>query len=931
MTNEQQSIDQLLDAALGLPAEQRSEFLDRVCLDAPALRTMIEQLVEAHELPTGFLATPAFEGQECKSEATTADLRSSSEEPSRFVAGEVIAGRFRVARFIAKGGMGEVYEVHDQLLQDAPIALKIIRPHIAADPYNQRRFEQEVLSARRVNHRQLCPIYDIFHCDEPAPPFLFLTMKLLSGESLDSWLKRTERMPGHLAQHVCNQLIEGVEAIHSVGIVHRDIKPNNIMLELCGPDIRATIMDFGLARLIESNATLLKTGFIAGTPGYLAPELIRGASPSPATDLYALGVVMHQVLTGDRPLVGKSGRLGADTSKLNLVRAPSALVHVVRGFLSEDPEVRCDAFERFVGLKKSNAVSGRRPLFTRRGFSLAGAAALCCLAGGSYLEREKIYDVFHPLPRKRFVALLSLPPVADSKIAPMLLGIIDTMTNALSRAEAFDRNFFVACQNTLTEMKTAQQVDDVCEALGANLILATSGSMTEDGFSLVLQVIAKETSKVLRSRTLHVSLADQFDLPDLATHAAAELLNVSPLPSTGTADEPGTKHPEALAAYQAAQAFMKEPNGTGLNKAVEQFQLAVDADPHYANAHARLSIAYFRLYMANRDPASLMLARANAETALALQPESVEGHSALAAVYGVTGDLPQALRELTKALTVDPSNSNIAIYQAQTYFALNRWQDAEDSFKRVLKVRPNYWLIYNELGNNYSYQGKYKLALEAFQTASVTGPRNAQPVIGMALMLLLLGDLDGADAAVTKSLSLAQFPLPLAIRADIMRVRNKFTDSLRAALLATQMSPEDSTGWLRVGDAHARIAHHEKAALDAYERAVALTSGDLQTDPADGSVWMLMALFQCKVNDLSAAKVALKTAEDRNAIDIYSLIYKVRILELLERRDDALSTLTTCLKMGATSTQLRATNDLEALRSDPRYLHLIQSTASRLS
>ena len=132
--------------------------------------------------------------------------------------------------------------------------------------------------ARRVNHRHLCPIYDIFHSEASTPPFLFLTMKLLSGESLESRLKQCEGIPLEEGVRLCNQLMEGIRAIHSVGIIHRDIKPNNVMLEPSGSDVCATIMDFGLARLSEAGATVSQVCQIAGTPGYLAPELWRVTS-----------------------------------------------------------------------------------------------------------------------------------------------------------------------------------------------------------------------------------------------------------------------------------------------------------------------------------------------------------------------------------------------------------------------------------------------------------------------------------------------------------------------------------------------------------------------------------------------------------------------------------------------------------------------------
>ena len=229
--------------------------------------------------------------------------------PGRFQSGQLIAGRFAIVRFIARGGMGEVYEAKDQFLQDAGVALKIIRPEIAADATTSARFEQEVLLARKVVHPNLCPIYEIFRCDQPAPPFLFLTMRLLQGETLYARFEQSKKLETGEAVDICKQLLAGVAALHAGGVIHRDLKPNNVMLESGGSGLHVSIMDFGLARPHEAANTLFGSGVIAGTPGYMAPELLRGERPTKATDLFALGVVLHQVLTGERPLASEGRTL----------------------------------------------------------------------------------------------------------------------------------------------------------------------------------------------------------------------------------------------------------------------------------------------------------------------------------------------------------------------------------------------------------------------------------------------------------------------------------------------------------------------------------------------------------------------------------------------------------------------------------------------
>jgi serine/threonine protein kinase/Tol biopolymer transport system component len=342
MTNPEQSAEELFAEALDLPPERRSAFLDEACRDAPELRRLIEQLLVEDQRAGSFLGKPAFIPDDQPAPSTAYSPSASA----RFQPTQLIANRFLVVRFIARGGMGEVYEAKDQFLQGASIALKIIRPEIAADAASASRFEQEVILARKVVHPNLCPIYEIFHCEQPAPPFLLLTMRLLHGETLYDRLSAAKNPEPSEAVEICNQLLSGVAALHAGGIIHRDLKPNNVMLERDGQRLNVSIMDFGLARLHEAENTLLGTGMIAGTPGYMAPELLRGERPTKATDLFALGVVLHQVLTGERPVASEKGLSVTPSPALRSANAPAALVQAVESFLSPDPASRYIAFER---------------------------------------------------------------------------------------------------------------------------------------------------------------------------------------------------------------------------------------------------------------------------------------------------------------------------------------------------------------------------------------------------------------------------------------------------------------------------------------------------------------------------------------------------------------------------------------------------------
>jgi serine/threonine protein kinase len=353
MANREQSAEELFGAALELPPQDRGAFLDQACRGTPELRRFVEELLSENERAGSFLIRPLLtpDGAFSTRELPSATLSAIS---PRFQPTQVIANRFVVVRFIARGGMGEVYEVKDHFLQDASVALKIIRPEIAADTESSRRFEQEVILAREVVHPNLCPIYDIFRCDQPGPPFLFLTMKLLQGETLDSRLKRSN-LPADEAVDICKQLLTGVAALHAAGIIHRDIKPGKVMLERVGQSLHVSLMDFGLARLRQPETNILNTAVIAGTPAYMAPELLRGQRPTEATDIFALGIVLHQVLTGQHRLESEQDFAVTPISSPRSVHLPVYLVQAVEKFLSADPEQRLRAFNHIQSIQEKRA------------------------------------------------------------------------------------------------------------------------------------------------------------------------------------------------------------------------------------------------------------------------------------------------------------------------------------------------------------------------------------------------------------------------------------------------------------------------------------------------------------------------------------------------------------------------------------------------
>jgi len=228
--------------------------------------------------------------------------------PQVFSAGQLVGERYRIIRYIARGGMGEVYEAEDLQLKER-VALKTLLPEIASDEGMVARFKQEIQLSRKIGHQNVCRVYDLaWHHVEASAPVFFLTMEFLSGETLSARLQREGPMSTPEALLLVQQMADALEAAHRAGVVHRDFKPSNVMLVPGGEGQRVVVTDFGLARRFStgSGSTETMSSKVVGTLDYMAPELLLGAVASARSDIYALGMVVYKMVTGALPF-------GADT------------------------------------------------------------------------------------------------------------------------------------------------------------------------------------------------------------------------------------------------------------------------------------------------------------------------------------------------------------------------------------------------------------------------------------------------------------------------------------------------------------------------------------------------------------------------------------------------------------------------------------------
>jgi TolB-like protein len=413
-------IEALFAAALDTPAGERTALLDRACADDPALRTSLDRLLRAHERAGRFLE--GLDGTRAAAllEGSAADSRE-----------EQIVGKYRVVRRLGRGGMGVVYLAHDERL-DRPVALKLLPPYLSADELAARRLVEEAKAASALDHPHIITIYEI---GETADDRLFLAMAFYEGETLRERIARGP-LPVAEAVGLAAQVAEGLAAAHRKGIVHRDVKPENLLITTDG---MVKILDFGLAKV--GGQVLTRPGATPGTVAYMSPEQTRGEAVDPRTDLWSLGVVLYEMLAGVRPFRGD-----AEAAVIHGIRhdapepvdalrpgIPAALATTIRTCLEKNPKDRCsradDLLAELRTVLRPEARPRRRRVFHRHSRRVAAVAVAALVLGvlgvaAHIAQRRTSGPVFDP-------AVVAVLPFrvggADPAIGYLREGMVDLM------------------------------------------------------------------------------------------------------------------------------------------------------------------------------------------------------------------------------------------------------------------------------------------------------------------------------------------------------------------------------------------------------------------------------------------------------------------------------------------------------------------------
>lgn len=902
----------LFERALDLSEAARADFLAQECGEDAALREEIERLISSHHDPES-LPYP--------------DLNTDLEP------GDVVAGRFEVVERIGSGGMGNVYKVRDRALNTL-VALKTIKRELTIFPEIRERFKGEILTGQRVAHKNLCKTHDLVAPgDEDSEPMAF-TMELLTGETLAERLERDGRLEPDDALGIARQVVAGLTALRDCDILHRDLKPGNIFLmRAASGEETVKITDFGLSRRIDGavGATLTRShsSAIIGTTVYMAPEQLTGDRDKlgPATDVYALGLVLYELLTGERPF---SAETIADNLRQKTLERPIAPSRKVRGIdkkwdrtilacLAPDPANRPQDPEAVLEMLEGQRKAPPRPIPWRPIGGLTAAFGIL-LALSPEIGRLSSWKE----PDQLRVAVLPFTVIGgDEQLPPFADGLMETITRGLTQYEAMNDHLLVMAPSTVLSRGVADP-QGAFKKLGVNYVIEGDLHASEDSLTLTLTLVDAAAGHQIGTQIVRGSRAETLALRDGAVSRVAGILNLS-IQDEYVAELP----PVELGAaefYTTGIGFLQRSNVTAnIEKAAEQFQRAIALDKRYALAYAGLCQAQWRLFERTSDTAYLDAAEGNCKTAEILNDQAAETQLANGYVRLGRGQFEQATARFKAALTATPRDSEAVVGLANAFARLGRDDDALATYNQALTLKPADWQIYHHIGRFEFNRREYSRAADAFRKVVDLTPRSAQALLNLGAALQQSGDIEGARELYRRSIAIEPRPFALSNLGKILREEGRYRESLSAYQRAADLKP--SSHYV-VGDLAAAYEQlRDPRAASTYANAATLALASLKANPKQPTLYSQLAHLHAGAGNDAAAHPWLEQAIARHPIaKPKELVVTAKTLARMGNVDAAFKWLSTAVSRGYAENALKRDYEhsiwLRPIRDDPRFTEL---------
>ena len=742
--------------------------------------------------------------------------------------GTSIGSRYEIVRLLGQGGMGAVYQAHDKELE-RQVAIKVIRADMAANPEILRRFKQELILARQITHKNVIRIYDLGQADG----IKFITMEYIEGENLQSVLRRKKKIEPAEAANILAQVCRALEAAHHEGVIHRDLKPQNIMLDKNG---RAYVMDFGIARSMLG-AGMTQTGALIGTPDYMSPEQAKGQSLDARSDLFSMGIIFYEMLSGRVPFDADTtmGKLWKRTNEparpLDELdkTIPRSLSDIVRKCLEIDPQMRfasaaelLQQIEIWQGPAAGTRIVAPRVTTLPAYAKWAAAGLAVVVIAGILFTRSRISP--HPSAPHAPVTLLIADfdnktgdSVFDGTLEPMLGIALEgaPFISSFNRGQA--RKDAARLQPGATHMD-ASLAQLVAVREGVNAVVTGSIAQDGTGYKVFVTTLDPATGRTILTEQRNASnkqdvlgaagkLAESLrkglgdTTPESAQQSAAETFSAGSL--------------EAAHAYAVGQDFQQAARWDDALKAYGQ---AAELDPNLGRAYAGMAALYNNLGKHQDAEKYYGLAMSHID-----RMTDREKYRTRSGYYLFTRNQPKAMEELSALVSQYPADTAGHANLALAYFYNRDMNKALEEQKRALEITPHSLLQRVNYSMYALYAGDFDTAAKEARAILQENPKFDQALRTMALAELGLGHTTEAAENYGKLQAVSPYGASIAATglADLAQYEGKLAD-----------------------------------AIPIYSRSLALFPGNADTLASRGYAYMQTGMPREGIDDLRAAAEA---------------------------------------------------------------------------
>jgi serine/threonine protein kinase/tetratricopeptide (TPR) repeat protein len=855
-------------------------------------------------------------------------------------------GPYAVVERLGGGGMGEVYLAEDTRL-GRRVALKRPSESFLSAPDARERLHREASAAGRLTHPNIAAVYDVLDVDA----YPYIVMEYVEGENLSTVLARGP-LGVERTLDLGLQIADALAAAHARGVIHRDLKPGNVSLTADGI---AKVLDFGIAKGPDPGSShasaatgtlnaITAAGQVMGTPGYSSPEQMVGAAADPRDDIYSLGVVLYEALTGRPPFQGGDAlELAVATMtktaplphQVNPSVPPEISLVIARAIARGRDDRYGSARElsgelRRVSRALSASVTGPisttstvpidRPVWRRAWLIVLLVIASWALLLGLWWRSARGPAPVSGVP---VVAVLPFANNSTSADVPIAAGMRDVLIANLGALPGIS---VLSRAATSAESPGREDPRRLARDLGASHLIDGSLQRSGSDLKVTISLVNVATGLVLWSSSYSAPEKDIFSLQE---RIAEGIARAGPIGTSGAAQaldsKGGTNDVEALSRYGQAVEALERPDIPGnLQRAAGSLRAAIERDPNFALAFARLGDAYWATYQATSEPNWATEAATATNKALTLDQQQPDVWISLARIHQGTGRREEALNELNKALSLQPNSDEAHQVMGQVLQSLERLEEAEDHYLKAVALRPNYWRHHSLLGGFYYATGRGKDAVAAFTRVTELQPDNARGFNNLGAAYYALGDNANALKFWERAVTITPMPEVLSNIGIIHFVDGRFEEARVSFQQAVTALPNDGLLRGNLGDALARLNRGEEA-RQAWLEAVRLDRQVLKVNPNDATTLARIALREAKLREPVPAERDITAALALNATDAEVLYYSAVVRALAGDSERALTSLEQALKNGY-STAIAATDrDLDAIRDTPRFSQLVRS------